>query len=274
MMSKKSPNKVYQVDAYTTNDSDWKTQTFQKMYNENYAVEPIIENPGAEGYGTASRHKMKRKRSNFNKFYDKEMNFVHDKYSNLAYEQAKKNESEVGQYQNIRNSMHLMSKGSRKLLHNRVKSSMINNEVAPYSKINNKMGTPVHQRLFADNENRQKRIEELKQEYQDGSYEGIFLNESHSRKNLIKGGKFSFIKSNLNSYKSVENLNHRVHKTSTKISDTLGKRLVNKSEARSYKSRAANRFKRHEMPYSMVINNDVSNKLYEDAKRRQSDKKK
>jgi len=123
------------------------------------------------------------------------MNFVEAKYNFIANEQARKEDEEVVKYEQIRNSNHLMSDGSRKILENKFKESIINNYPQKSVKISKLFSTPVHQRLFIDNENRKKRIEELKNFYQEHTYdEPNLINVSHSRKVLDLTGKMSFTK--------------------------------------------------------------------------------
>lgn len=147
-------------------DEDWKTQTYEKFSSVAQGFEPIIENPVDEAIGSSSQKKIRKKRD-FNQFYMKEMHFIQDKYNHIASEQLKKEEVEVNQYKSMRESMHLMSNGSRKILHTKLKNKIVNNEPGKTLKMSKLFNTPVHERLFVDNINRKKRIEELKNFYQE-----------------------------------------------------------------------------------------------------------
>lgn len=192
-------------EQYEVNDADWKTQTYQKIFHLDNGFEPIIERPLDEAFGTTSRKRNRRTVRNFNKFYDKEMNFMQEKYNFIAEELGKK-EEEVEKYQHIRDAMNLMSDGSRKILHNRLKTSIISNNPSKASHIAKALNTPVHERLFVDNENRKKRIEELKSFYQDFTHEGSFMNVSTSRRGLDLTDAHQIVRGQLNTYRSVENI--------------------------------------------------------------------
>lgn len=220
--------------------NDWKTQTYQKIQDANEGFEPITEYPKGEAYGTVSHKRGNRKKKNFSKFYNNEMNFVEAKLQNIAYSLAKKEDEEVIKYQNMRESNHLMSSGSRKILQNRYKESVVKNNPDKSIKISKLFDTPVHQRLFVDNENRKKRIEEMSQE------EGRLINVSHSRKVLDLTSKMSFTKSGMNSYRSHENLNSGNPNVNNKVSNSLRKALDNQNEYDPSR-RAAIKSKREKM---------------------------
>jgi hypothetical protein len=245
----------------------WKTQTYQKIFSLPDDFETIIERPYDEQYGTASHKRIKRKQKNFHKFYDKEMNFMIDKYNYITSEQAKIEEKEIFQYKSLRDSPHLMSHGSRKILHNRMKTTIILNNDEQGVTTAGFTGTPVHERLYADDEVRRKKIEELKHNYRDYTQEGSFINASSNAKISLANQQ------PLRSYKSAESI--LITKANTargKITDSLKKTIENQSVERSARHRLLVGSHRENYPASMVITSDVSNKLYEDAKRRQSQK--
>lgn len=198
------------------------------------------------------------------------MNFVQDKFTYIAIEQARKEDEEVERYKRIRQSMHLMSDGSKKILHNRYKSSVANDYEG--CKTNRVFNTPVHERLFIDHQNRKKKLEELKILNQDVYQEGSFTNNSSSRRGLIDSEKLYVSKGNLNSYRSVENLNPHSCQKRPKISESLKKTIANQSEARDYRSKIAARNNRSNLPISVQVPTNISTKLYEDAMRRHSQK--
>lgn len=249
-------------------EEDWKAQTYQKVFNLPSDFETIIEKPYDEQYGTASHKRLRRKKRNFNQFYDKEMNFVQDKYNHIAAEQAKKEEKEVFQYSSLRDSHHLMSNGSRKILHNRMKTTVILGNNDQKLKSSGFLNAPVHERLYADNEMRRKKIEELKNNYRDHTQEGSFYNASST-------AKISFANHQpLHSYRSVESIPiAKPHSARGKISDSLKKTIEAQSvEKKTARHRLLAGSRRENHPASMIITQEVSNKLYEDAKRRQSEK--
>jgi hypothetical protein len=163
-------------------ERDWKAQTYQKIFNLPDDFETIIERPYDEQYGTASHKRVRRKQNNFHKFYDKEMNFMLDKYNYITSEQAKIEAKEILQYKSLRNTPHLMSNGSRKILHNRMKTTIIVGNEEQGVTSTGFIGTPVHERLYADDEIRRKKIEELKHNYRDYTQEGSFINASSNAK--------------------------------------------------------------------------------------------
>jgi len=133
-------------------DEDWKTQTYEKIPTIPKGFEPIIEKPYDETYGTTSHKKHRRRKNrNFDKFYNKEMNFVQEKYNNINNELLKREANEFEQFTNHRESSHLMSDGSRKILHNKLKSTIINTDPNKALKLSKLFDTPVHERLFIDN---------------------------------------------------------------------------------------------------------------------------
>lgn len=201
------------------NSEDWKTNTYNKTSNDGDNFDPIMERPQSEAYGTISHRRRKgkkKKAKDFTKFYDKEMEFVEAKYIHIADQQAKKDDSNITKYEMIRQSNQLMSSNSRKILQNRYKESVIKNNPSQSVKISKLFDTPVHQRLFVDNENRKKRIEDLKSFYDEAKhneYDNSILAVSRSKKVLDltdsvminqtynhRGGK------GLQGYRSQENL--------------------------------------------------------------------
>jgi hypothetical protein len=248
--------------------SDWRTQTYQKAPLQTDNFEIILEAPPKEAYGTTDN--KRRKRRDFERFYNDEMNFVQDKFIYIAFEQAKKENEEVERYKRIRQSMHLMSDGSKKILHNRYKSSIANDYDG--GQMNRIFNTPVHERLFIDHQNRKKKLEELKVLNQDVYPEGSFANRSSSRKGLIDFEELSTSKGNLNSYRSVKNLNSNRSQKRQKINKSLKKTIANQTEAKDYRYMLASRGNRSNLPISVQIPSNVSTKLYEDAMRRRSQK--
>ena len=114
----------------------------------------IIENSKDETNETIPiKHINNKKKSNFQDFYDREMNFVEAKYHNIAYQQAEREYCEANKYNDLRNKSVLMSDRSRKILNSRYKEGMVNNEKESI-KISKLFNTPVHERLFIDNEMR------------------------------------------------------------------------------------------------------------------------
>lgn len=268
----KSKNQLQIPDGeYEINEADWKTQTYQKMFNLDNGFEPIIERPLDEAYGTASHKRTRRKVRNFNKFYDKEMNFMQGKYNFIAEEIGKK-EEEVEKYQHIRDTMKFMSDGSRKILHNRLKTSIISKDPSKASQIAKALNTPVHERLFIDNENRKKRIEELKSFYHDFIQEGSFMNASASRRVLDLTETHPVVRGQLNTYRSVENISGSKLAGKPKISDSLRRTIAHQTGDKSSRQRLDLHSRRDKLPSSLVVSSEVSSKLYEDAMRRQSRK--
>jgi hypothetical protein len=193
------------------------------------------------------------------------MNFVQDKYNHIAAEQAK---NEIFQYNSLRDSHHLMSNGSRKILHNRMKTTVILGNNDQGVKSSGFLNAPVHERLYADNEIRRRKIEEIKNNHRDHTQEGSFFNASST-------AKISFAKNQpLHSYRSVESIPiAKSNSARGKISDSLKKTIEAQSvEKNTTRRRLLAGSRRENYPASMIISHEVSSKLYEDAKRRQSEK--
>ena len=79
------------------------------------------------------------------------MNFIQEKYNHINSELLKREATENDKYSNHRESGHLMSDGSRKILHNKLKSTIINTDPSKALKLSKLFDTPVHERLFIDN---------------------------------------------------------------------------------------------------------------------------
>lgn len=201
---------------------NWGTQTYHQLANIHTGFEPIIEKPRAEAFGTASAKKKSRKLRNFSKFYDKEMDFVQHKYSHIASALEKRDADEEKQAKAMRDHANLMSSGSRKILHNKLKTTLINQASGKSNQTSKMFNTPVHERLFIDNINRQKRFEELKSFYGDFTEEEPHIvNMGGSRKALDLTGKMSFSKAKLNSYKSAGNFHIEQQSSKQNIADYL-----------------------------------------------------
>lgn len=151
-----------------------------------------------------------------------------------------KEDEEVLKYQFIRESGNLMSSGSRKILQNRYKEAVVKNNPNKAIKISKLFDTPVHERLFIDNQKRKKRIEEMSQE------EEKMISVSHSKGTLDVSSKMSFTKSGLNSYRSAQDLNPENPKTIERISASLKKALEIQKSNESLR-KIANRSKREKM---------------------------
>lgn len=79
------------------------------------------------------------------------MNFVQEKYKHINNELLKREANEYEKFSNNKESGHLMSNGSRKILHNKLKSTIINTDPSKALKLSKLFDTPVHERLFIDN---------------------------------------------------------------------------------------------------------------------------
>ena len=134
---------------------DWKLQTYDKFRNTDDKFEPIIEDLKDETYETIPNKRIKNKKNrDFQDFYDREMDFVEAKYHYIAHQQAEREYCEVNKYNDLRGKNILMSSRSRKILNNRYKEGIINNNKKESIKISKLFNTPVHERLFIDNEMR------------------------------------------------------------------------------------------------------------------------
>ena len=95
------------------------------------------------------------------------MDFVQHKFSHIANELQKKEDVENEKYRKTRDRKRLISNGSRKILNTKLKSTIINQDPNKAMKMAKVFDTPVHERLFIDSMNRQKRIEEIKSFHED-----------------------------------------------------------------------------------------------------------
>lgn len=136
------------------NNGDWKIQTYNKFGNIDQKFEPILENSKDETYGTISHKRIKnKKKSDFREFYNREMNFVEAKYNHIANQQAAREHQDAVKYDDLKRKNVLMSSRSKKILQNRYKEGMIKKNSKNKSiKISKLFDTPVHERLFIDNE--------------------------------------------------------------------------------------------------------------------------
>ena len=115
-----------------------------------------------------------------------------------------------------------------------------------------------------------KRIEQLKEFYNENMNEGSDIINISTSKRILEYPKNSFSKGNLKSNKSVENFNIVQSSRRPKISDSLKRTIANQSVEKTARARLDNRSQRGKIPSSMVIPNEISSKLYEDAMRRRS----
>jgi hypothetical protein len=65
------------------------------MTNDAQEIEPIIERPVGELYGTESYKRRRRNKRDYDNFYDNQMNFVQDKYRCIAQQLVQKEAVEV-----------------------------------------------------------------------------------------------------------------------------------------------------------------------------------
>ena len=117
-----------------------------------------------------------------------------------------------------------------------------------------------------------KRIEQLKEFYSEYINDGSQLMNISTTKRILEFPKNSFSKGNLRSNKSEENFNIVQSSRRPKISDSLKKTIESQSVEKTARARLDNRSQRGKVPSSMVISNEISSKLYQDAVRRQSAK--
>ena len=250
---------------------DWRIQTYQKIVDLQTGFEPIIERPYAEQYDTATRKKRRKYKKSTKEIseklhYQKMGTLRREKYHHTLQNSVEK---ELNTWENL--EVHepklLMSNGSRRILHNRLKSSLISNlESNKFSKMFN---TPVHERLFADHEKRKERIKVLAEEERNKlrfcpSKLDIEVEKSNPKPPIGH--------SHLKAYRSTENFQgNNSQDVDGKIGDYLHPTFQYNSDEKSVKKLAL-KSRRSTHLSSMALPNQISDKLYADAQRRQSEK--
>jgi len=112
-------------------EDNWKSQTYQKIMEFHPEFEPIIEKPYDEQYDTASGKKRKKIKKSTDKIserlhYHQVRSLRRDKYTSSM----RNFEEELEEYEReeLQEPKQLMSNGSRRILHNRLKTSIIQSQ--------------------------------------------------------------------------------------------------------------------------------------------------